>query len=86
MKSTLAVIDGKEIQIFKDPKTDDGVKKSQKGRVIVLKDGDSLKSIDGFSLSDVVSGDQLMEVYRDGQLKVEQTFSEIRERLWNNAF
>jgi nicotinamide phosphoribosyltransferase len=86
LKSTLAVIDGKEIQIFKDPKTDDGVKKSQKGRVIVLKDGDSLKSIDGFSLSDVVSGDQLMEVYRDGQLKVEQTFSEIRERLWNNAF
>jgi nicotinamide phosphoribosyltransferase len=86
LKSTLAVIDGKEVQIFKDPKTDDGVKKSQKGRVIVLKDGDSLKSIDGFSLSDVVSGDQLREVYRDGQLKVEQTFSEIRERLWNNAF
>jgi nicotinamide phosphoribosyltransferase len=82
LKSTLVVIDGKEIPIFKDPKTDDGVKKSQKGRVIVMKDGNSFKAFDGFSLSDEISSDQLKEVYRDGKLLVEETFSDIRKRLW----
>jgi nicotinamide phosphoribosyltransferase len=82
LKSTLVVIDGKEIPIFKDPKTDDGVKKSQKGRVIVMKDRNSFKAFDGFSLSDNISSDELKEVYRDGKLLAEETFSDIRKRLW----
>jgi nicotinamide phosphoribosyltransferase len=85
LKSTLCIINGDEKQIFKDPKTDNGIKKSQKGRVVVLKDGNSFKVIDGLSLSDKVDGDQLVEVYRDGKLLVEQSFSEIRERLKNSS-
>lgn len=81
LKSTLCVINGDEKQIFKDPKTDNGIKKSQKGRVVVLKDGKSYKFLDGFSLNDNVKGDQLVEIFRDGKLLVEQTFSEIRARL-----
>lgn len=81
LKSTLCVINGVEKQIFKNPKTDDGVKKSQKGRVVVLKDGDSLKVIDGFSLSDNVAGDQLREVFRDGKLLVDEKFSDVRARI-----
>lgn len=81
LKSTLCIIDGVEKQIFKDPKTDNGIKKSQKGRVVVLKDGNSLKFVDGLGLKDNVSGDLLTEVFRDGQLLVDQSFSEIRERL-----
>lgn len=81
LKSTLCVIDGQEVQIFKDPKTDDGTKKSQKGRVVVLKDGNSFKHLDGFSLSDDVKGDQLVEIFRDGKLLVDEKFSEIRARL-----
>lgn len=81
LKSTLAVINGDEKQIFKDPKTDNGIKKSQKGRVVVLKDGNSLKFVDGLGLNDVVEGDMLQEVYRNGKLLVDQTFSEIRARL-----
>jgi nicotinamide phosphoribosyltransferase len=81
LKSTLCVIDGKEKLIFKDPKTDNGIKKSQKGRVVVLKDGDSFKFLDGFSLNDVVAGDQLVEVFRDGKLLVDEKFSDIRERI-----
>ena len=81
LKSTLCVIDGKEKLIFKDPKTDNGIKKSQKGRVVVLKDGDSFKFLDGFSLNDVVAGDQLREVFRDGKLLVYEKFSDIRERI-----
>ncbi len=81
LKSTLCVINGDEKQIFKDPKTDNGIKKSQKGRVVVLKDGNSYKFLDGFSLNDNVKGDQLIEIFRDGKLLVEQTFSEIRTRI-----
>lgn len=81
LKSTLCVINGSEKQIFKDPKTDNGIKKSQKGRVVVLKDGNSFKVMDGFSLNDVVAGDQLREVFRDGKLLIEETFADIRARI-----
>jgi nicotinamide phosphoribosyltransferase len=81
LKSTLCVINGDEKQIFKDPKTDDGTKKSQKGRVVVLKDGNSLKLVDGLGLKDNVAGDQLVEVFRNGKLLVDQTFGDIRKRL-----
>lgn len=81
LKSTLCVIDGEEIQIFKDPKTDDGLKKSQKGRVAVFTDGSTFSFADEYSLSDKIEGDQLVEVYRDGKLLIDQTFSEIVARL-----
>lgn len=81
LKSTLAVINGDEKQIYKDPKTDDGIKKSQKGAVAVLQDGSTLKFIDGLTLNQKVEGNLLTEVYRDGKLLVDQTFAEIRGRL-----
>lgn len=81
LKSTLCVINGEEKQIFKNPKTDDGTKKSQKGRVVVLKEGNSYVVADGFSLNDVVKGDQLREVFRDGVLLVDENFSDIRARI-----
>lgn len=84
LKSTLCVINGDEKQIFKDPKTDNGIKKSQKGRVVVIKDAkEGLKFVDSLGLKDKVIGDQLVEVYKDGKLLVNQTFAEIRERLKN---
>lgn len=81
MKSTLCVINGVEKQIFKDPKTDDGTKKSQKGRVVVLKQGNTLTFADGYGLNDVVPGDQLVEIFRDGELLVDETFADIRARI-----
>jgi nicotinamide phosphoribosyltransferase len=84
LKSTLCVINGSEKQIFKDPKTDNGIKKSQKGRVVVLKEGNTFKFMDGLSLSDNVSGDQLREVFRNGKLLVDENFSEIRQRIANS--
>jgi len=81
LKSTMCVIKGQEKQIFKDPKTDDGTKKSQKGRVVVLKDGKSFKFMDGLSLQDNVAADQLQEVFRDGKLLIDESFEEIRARL-----
>lgn len=85
LKSTLAVINGDEKLIFKDPKTDNGIKKSQKGAVAVLKDGNSFKYVDGLFLKDVVSGNQLVEVYRNGKLLVDETFDNIRARVKGNG-
>ena len=81
LKSTLCVINGDEKPIFKDPKTDDGVKKSQKGRVAVLKDGNSCRVVDGLMLNERVDGDQLREVFRDGKLLVDENFADVRARI-----
>ncbi len=81
LKSTLCVINGKEKFIFKDPKTDSGIKKSQKGRVAVFKDGDSFSFTDGHSLNEDIKGDLLREVFRDGKLLVNENFADIRARI-----
>lgn len=85
LKSTLVVRNGKEQMIFKDPKTDDGTKKSQRGRVMVTRQSPlgSLRCINGLSLQDRMTGNLLRPIYREGQWLVEETFSGIRERLKN---
>jgi nicotinamide phosphoribosyltransferase len=82
LKSTACVIDGVEKQIFKDPKTDDGVKKSQKGRVIVWEDiSGKIQWSDGHSLDDIFHQDLLKPIFQDGKLLVDENFSDIRKRL-----
>ena len=81
LKSTMCVINGDEKQIYKDPKTDNGIKKSLKGKVAVLSTDHGLVAVDGLGYKTVVAEDQLKEVYRDGKLLVEETFSGIRKRL-----
>lgn len=81
LKSTLVVIDGQEVPIFKDPKTDDGVKKSPRGRVAVFRNGGMWTWKDGLGLHDVVPGDQLREVYLNGRFTYSETFAQIRDRL-----
>lgn len=86
LKSTACVISGIEKHIFKDPKTGDGTKKSQKGRVAVLaKDGD-FTVIDGLGLNDIAEGDLLREVFRDGKLLIDETFADIRARILASPF
>ncbi len=81
LKSTLSIINGDEKLIFKDPKTDSGIKKSQKGKVAVLKDGDKIISIDGLNFKSEVVGNLLSTVYENGKLIKEHSLSEIRSRL-----
>lgn len=83
LKSTLCVINGKEKQIFKDPKTDDGTKKSQKGRVLVYTDTETkkIKYSDGLPLTEYGYQGMFKEVFRDGQLLKETSFKEIQERV-----
>lgn len=81
LKSTACVIDGKEKQIFKCPKTDDGIKKSQKGKVHVYRSNGQITFSDGHDLSSEMSTDLLQPIFEDGETVNEVTFEEIRQRL-----
>jgi len=64
-----------------DPKTDDGLKKSQKGRVTVFDDGDKIRYIDGLNIADENDENMLETVFENGKMIRDETLSEIRERL-----
>lgn len=81
LKSTLCVINGDEKQIFKDPKTDNGIKKSQKGRVVVYRENNEFKFKDGFMLADNIPNDELKPVFKDGKLLVDENLQTIRNRV-----
>lgn len=78
LKSTLVVINGDEHQIFKNPKTDSGIKKSQKGKVIVLVEDGELQYYEGYSLNYNHPQDVLTTIFKDGKLVKETSLSEIR--------
>jgi len=71
--------------IFKDPKTDSGTKKSNKGLLkVVLDENGRTKVIDDVSIKEEQEG--LLEVvFENSVLKREYTLSEIRERLLQNV-
>jgi nicotinamide phosphoribosyltransferase len=85
LKSTLCVINGVEKQIFKDPKTDDGIKKSQKGKVHVYKSGGKITFSDGHDLNSELSTDLLQPIFKDGKLVREESFAQVRAKLKENA-
>jgi nicotinamide phosphoribosyltransferase len=72
-------------EIFKDPITDDGTKKSAKGLLAVYKNAGS-----EYYLVDQVDeatekGGELVTVFEDGKLIVDPTLAEIRARIDANA-
>lgn len=87
LKTTYGVVNGKELLLYKDPITDDGTKKSQKGMVVVYKNVDG--SISFTDCHDKVNkqrnqemgNDLLKPVFEDGKLLVDWTLEEIRQRL-----
>jgi len=84
LKSTLCVIDGVEHQIYKDPKTDSGMKKSQRGAVAVHTDeNNKVVFIDHLSLdaSESVVDNMLEPIFENGKLLRDESLAEIRERL-----
>ena len=81
IKATYTERDDEKIHIFKDPKTDDGVKKSQRGKVCVFKDWSNvIQWSDG--LDTVDNKDNLLTtLYKDGRFYKETNLSEIRQRI-----
>lgn len=80
MKATYVEIDGKPYSIFKDPKTDSGTKKSAKGLLQVVQDGDTLKVNQDVTWEEEKQS-LLRTVYLDGKITVSETFADIRSRL-----
>lgn len=79
IKATSITINGEEKAIFKNPKTDNGLKKSQKGRVKVLSYDTYL---DGLTAKDDFSDDLLEILFENGKLLRRTDFDQIRQSLF----
>jgi nicotinamide phosphoribosyltransferase len=77
MKATFGKVNGESRELFKTPKTDNGVKFSARGLLKVTSD---LMLLESVSEADEQTG-ALQIVFLDGELKNEQSLSEIRKRL-----
>jgi nicotinamide phosphoribosyltransferase len=85
MKATYGEVNGVGRDIFKDPKTDDGTKKSAKGLMQVYRDPATGK----LALKDQCTWEEegrgeLKTVFKDGKLLVDWTLGEVRRRLREN--
>ena len=83
MKATSVVVNGERREIFKDPITDDGIKKSAKGLMRVdLNNGE-------YTLTDQVNLDEenkgaLQVIYENGKFLNETNITEIRKTINDN--
>lgn len=85
VKATFAVVDGKDINIYKKPKTGDGMKNSARGLVAVFKDANGEFYLKDNASWQEVENCELKEVFRDGVLLIDQTLAEIRARVDDNV-
>jgi nicotinamide phosphoribosyltransferase len=77
IKATYAEIDGKSVDVFKNPKTDSGVKKSAKGLLRVNYDMTLTEQV---KVTEEATG-VLQVIFEDGKLYNEQSLMQIRNRL-----
>lgn len=80
MKATWCMIDGEAKEIFKDPKTDSGMKKSLKGLISVVEKDGKYVALDCVEPYEEASG-CLETVFENGKILREFTLSEIRENI-----
>jgi nicotinamide phosphoribosyltransferase len=83
IKATWAQVNGEEHLLFKDPVTDDGTKRSARGRLIVAHVNDELKLVDGMTEAEHAEAhidDLLQTVFLNGHLG-RTTLAEIRGRI-----
>lgn len=83
MKAAWCQVNGEGREIFKDPKTDDGTRKSLKGLICVQSDGDR------YIAEDQVTKEQedkscLQTVFEDGKLVKEWSLRQIRDNVNNS--
>lgn len=84
MKATHTTVNGEGRMLFKDPKTDDGTKRSQRGRVHVYRNNGKIEFADGLNSNEDSMAKTLClleTVFKDGKLVRDQSLQEIREIL-----
>ncbi|MDA3616472.1 nicotinate phosphoribosyltransferase [Polluticaenibacter yanchengensis] len=80
MKATYGEVKGTGRNIFKDPVTDDGTKKSAKGLIKIMKENGKYQLQDEVSWEEEQKG-ELKEVFRDGKLLIDDSLKSIRSRV-----
>ena len=73
-------MNGEERELFKDPKTDNGVKKSACGLIRVEKENDHYVLYD-HQTKEQENGGELKPVFLNGKMVRNETLAEIRNRL-----
>lgn len=81
MKATWALVDGRGRDLYKDPKTDDGTKRSARGRLAVLCDDDGEMYLVEQATPEQEAASMLRAVWRDGHEVCTQTWDEIVARV-----
>lgn len=76
MKCSNAVINGKDVEVFKDPVTDHG-KRSKKGRLDLVYRMNKFETVSG----EGNFGSVLKTVYENGKMLVEHTMDQVRARV-----
>ena len=72
--------DGQGYEIYKDPATDDGTKKSLKGMVKVIEEGGEYVAVTGCTKAEEDTG-ELQVIYQDGKFYNQTTLTQVRERI-----
>lgn len=80
MKATAGKVNGEMREIFKDPATDKGTKRSAKGLLRVEKEGDNFVLYDQ-QTEEQAEGGALEVVFKDGKLVRKQSLANIRRIL-----
>ncbi len=84
MKATAIVVNGELKEIFKDPITDSGMKKSARGLLQVYENEQGRLCLKDRVTREEEEKSLLVPVFKNGELLVEHSLSEIRNRLWPN--
>lgn len=84
IKATWTEVDGIGYDLQKDPITDDGLKKSAKGRLAVQRDEAGELYLIEQATPEQEAASELKTVWKDGEFVRHQTFAEVREVLANN--
>lgn len=85
MKATYAEIDGKPVNLFKNPVTDDGTKRSATGRLAVLTDERGQLTLVEKATDEDLANSALKTVWKDGAFTTYQSYADVREVLANQS-
>jgi nicotinamide phosphoribosyltransferase len=84
MKATWAEIDGEGRDLFKDPVTDEGTKRSARGRLAVVALADGTMRLVEQATPEQEDRSLLRPVWRDGTFLRTWNFADVRSNLWGS--
>ena len=81
MKATAGVVDNELREIFKDPVTDDGTKRSARGLLAVFRTADGSYELEEQTSWTRVSDCAFEAVFKDGALMRDEALRDVRRRI-----